>query len=493
MVKNLLLSFCLTFLGLSINAQNYLLNEADYIQNLDRQEDPRSFLLSRSHLDLNALLDHVFDSLTNASTISGFNAAILFDDGSVWKRANGQAVGFPFPQPMTEDHLMAMGSISKTFVATTIMLLVEDGLLNLDDPLHLYLPDYPNIDNRISIRQLLSHTSGLNDFLNENPNTTTTWATYLDSIWHIDTVLNHFVLEPNFSAGTGWSYSNTNFLLAGRIIEVVTGRAWYEVVRDRIIDPLNLTSTFTYPWEDFGTLELAHAFVDIDGNGSLEDAQGYGFNLDGLFSLASSAGCLISTPENIARFNKMLFTGQIVNSNSLMEMTTNYIPGPPSNGLYGLGTTSFPLGEPNWGHNGSLIYQSLALYFPNYDISLAIQQNDPTIGNNQNPQIDIYFIFQELVNAIASYVPTSLQELENNVTMDIFPNPVSNHLNITIVDHSNLQKDTELKIYAADGKLIDIITLTGKNISADVSDLQDGWYIIRLGNNVGKFLKAANR
>ena len=272
---------------------------------------------------LSEVLDAAFDSITNMSTLTGFNAAMILDDGSVWKRAVGMGEEEPEVVPLTTDHLMGMGSISKTFVSATMLLLMEDGLLALDDTIGQYITAYENVPGDVTIRQLLSHRSGINDYLNENPATVLEWVNNPDSIWVEDTLLNNYVLETNFLPGEAWSYSNTNYLLAGRIIENITGQLWYNVVRDRIINPLNLSSTFTYPWESPGVQPFSHAWLEWDALLGVDDLQGSGVSMDGFFSMASSAGCLISTPEDLVLFSNALYGGDLLQPASLVEMQTD--------------------------------------------------------------------------------------------------------------------------------------------------------------------------
>ncbi len=110
---------------------------------------------------LPATLDFVFDSVTSLTPIKGFNAAMLLPDGSSWKRAQGLAEEIPAAMPLSTEHLMGMGSITKSFVATTLLLLFEDGLLDLGDSIGRYVGPYPNVPGSVTIRQLLSHRSGI--------------------------------------------------------------------------------------------------------------------------------------------------------------------------------------------------------------------------------------------------------------------------------------------------------------------------------------------
>ena len=144
--------------------QSLLLNDqpGNTAAKLNVQTPASSLFVAGSSLP--EVLDHVFDSLTSISVIKGFNAAMLLPDGTLWKRASGLAEQIPAQIDLTTDHLMGMGSISKSFVSATMLLLLEDGLLSLDDSIGQYLEPYTNVPGHTTIRQLLSHRSGINDY-----------------------------------------------------------------------------------------------------------------------------------------------------------------------------------------------------------------------------------------------------------------------------------------------------------------------------------------
>jgi len=225
--------------------------------------------------------------------------------------------------------------------------------------------------------------------------------TYPDSIWEADSILFNHVLAPNFPVDEGWSYSNTNYLLAGKIIESITGNPWYEEVRDRILDPLGLVHTFAYPFESPGNQPFSHCWADIPLDGVMDDLQGSGISMDAFFSAANSVGCLISTPEDIAYFMDALFGGDLLQPATLDEMQVNYSNNPAI--IYGLGTVSYPsLAQENWGHDGNLIYKSWALYFPDEDATLVVQQNDNRVGPGFT---DINTVFNSLLQTYLTYSP----------------------------------------------------------------------------------------
>jgi D-alanyl-D-alanine carboxypeptidase len=434
--------------------------------------------------DLFEALDLAFDGITGSSNLKGFNAALRTPEGEVWKRAVGVAQEIPDTVDLNTEHLMGMGSISKSFVSATLLLLVEDGLLSLDDTIGMYLDDYPNIDPSANIKQLLSHRTGYNDYLNENIPFTTQLNLNLDSIWEPDTILKNYILPSNFEVGEDWSYSNTNYLLAGKIIENVTGLIWHEVVRDRILVPMGLSHTFTYPYEDYTPYDLAHCFADIDLDNQVEDFQGSGFSVDGLFSAANSAGCLITTPEDLVQFSKELYGTDFLEPSTLAEMQTNYsnIPG----FSYGLGAYSLSaLGLPNWGHDGSVIYKSIAFYFPSEDIAIAVQQTDNRVGPDF---IDVNEVLIALLNAYLNYSPVAVSKLEQEAVFQLFPNPANDQLIIDLPGQKEPEQPLSCSLFDVQGRILGSFILTQNQTTLNLTDLPKGIYALRLGNEVRKFV-----
>ncbi len=435
-------------------------------------------------------LDAAFDSITALTPIKGFNAAMLLPDGTYWKRSKGLAEELPAQVPLTTEHLMGMGSISKTFVSTTLLLLMEEGMFSLDDSIGQYIGPYPNVAGGITIRQLLSHRSGLNDYLNENPAMLDSLNSDLTHIWSFDEILNGYVLAPNFAPGIAWSYSNTNYLLAGVLIEALTSQPWHQVVRQKVIDPLGLTHTFVYPFELPGNQPFAHVFADLLGIGSVQDFQGFGIPDAGLFSAATSAGCLITTPEDLARFTERVFGGHLLQPATLLEMGTDYVQD-GSGALYGLGAASFPVPEnlENWGHNGDLIYKSIALYFPSENMSLAVQQNDDRSVDPTDPSSVDYDgndVFLALLIAYLNYSPPSAAgEVGAEAGWAFYPNPAGDFVLLR-----NMEVGGESMVTLSDLQGRQLVSQRIVNqgvVRLDLADLPAGGYVLRLGG-VSRFL-----
>lgn len=477
-MKNFLISALLImalFRPQDLHGQNALLNESSTRFLFKDADRSINVPLSISGSTLPEVLDHVFDSLTSQSTIKGMSAAMLLPDGTLWKRARGLARGLPTQQTLTTDHLLGMGSITKSFVATTLLLMIEDSLLSLDDSIGSYLAPYDHIPGHVTIRQLLSHRSGINDYLNENAAMVDAWLTYPDSIWVADTILHLYVLAPNFPVGSDWSYSNTNYLLAGRIIEEITGHPWYVEVRERILNPYNFSHTFAYPYESYGAQPFAHVWIDADGDGLVDDLQGIGFPDVGLFSIAGSAGSLLSTPEDLVQFHRLVYGGYLLQDTTLEEMLTDYIQD-GSGFEYGLGTLMYPLGSnlENHGHDGSILFYAIASFFPGEDLAIAVMQNDNRLevpGPTDAP-FDLNYLFLALLDTYLNYsIPSATHDqllfVEN---LSVSPNPADDFTKVefTLTTNSHVLST----LHRMDGGIVQ---------SNDFGWLEAGHHTLELG------------
>ena len=242
-------------------------------------------------------------------------------------------------EPLSTDDLFEIGSISKNFTATTLLLLQEEGKIDLNQTIDKWFPDFEKGD-KITVRMLLNHTSGIQE---QN--------SYGDPEDTVEEVNGYFNFEP----GTDWSYCNTNFILAGLIINKVTGKEAHEVIREKILDPLGMEHTFMKNYEEYPLEEKArgHAF-DEYGNIFPYD-HGYNF---------WTAGGIVSNAGDLFKYVHALFNGEIISQDSLDQMLDLVkVSGIP---YYGLGIQS---GEGPHGrfysHGGSVLYMcTLFAYYP---------------------------------------------------------------------------------------------------------------------------------
>ncbi|WP_373979117.1 serine hydrolase domain-containing protein [Streptomyces sp. TLI_146] len=258
------------------------------------------------------------------------------------------------------DGQVRVGSNTKTFTATVVLQLVGEGRVALDTPIEEYLPNLvrgDGIDGRdITVRQLLQHTSGLPDyteFMADDDLYGKGRHTYYQPRTLLDMALAHKAL---FDPGTGWSYSNTNYVLAGLLVEKVTGRPVAEEITERVIDRLGLRHTY-FPGVGDERIREAHpkGYHAAKPGAPLDDVT----ELDPSWGWA--AGQMISTPSDLNRFFSALIGGEeLLKPAQLAQMrTTVAVPDDfePGSGIrFGLGLVSTPLscGGLSWGHRGGI-------------------------------------------------------------------------------------------------------------------------------------------
>jgi D-alanyl-D-alanine carboxypeptidase len=255
------------------------------------------------------------------------------------------------------------GSTTKTFVSTVLLQLEAEGKLSLDDSVEHWLPGVVQGNgydgNEITIRQLLNHTSGVFSYTDDDAfaATLTTKQGFYANRFNVYTPdqLIHTALShpPLFAPGTGWQYSNTDYILAGKIISAVTGKSWRTEVQNRILSPLHLTETSSAG--DSNPLmpaPYAHAY-NIWGMAPNRD---YGDVTTDNMSWAGSAGDLITTTSDENRFFQALMKGQLLPAMQLAEMKT-IVPLAPGVG-YGLGLVHYTLpcdSRGFWSHDGGTV------------------------------------------------------------------------------------------------------------------------------------------
>ncbi|MFI9769409.1 serine hydrolase domain-containing protein [Streptomyces sp. NPDC052415] len=255
-----------------------------------------------------------------------------------------------------------VGSITKTFVATVLLQLEAEGRLSLDDKVDTWLPGLVagnGHDGReISLRQLLNHTSGIYNYTDDK----TFVETYLlkdgflrhryDTKAPEDLVAIAMTHEPDFAPGTDWYYSNTNYVLAGMVIEKATGRPYGEEIRDRILAPLDLRAT-TVP----GTRVTVPRPSSRAYSKLAESTTGPTYDVTRLNpSLAHAAGEMISDSGDLNRFYTALLKGRLLPPEQLKEMKTTVKVDAIPNAGYGLGLIERELtcGVTVWGHGGGI-------------------------------------------------------------------------------------------------------------------------------------------
>jgi len=319
--------------------------------------------------------------------LPGVEATVLFRDGSSWTGARGMAdaaaglkvqSGTPF----------AIGSVTKTFTAALILRDVEAGRIRLDDRLARYLPDVPNA-GKVTIRQLLNHMSGIPDYF-KNVKFDAVLNKSKKRVWTAEEVLEGYVRPALvFPPGSRWAYSNSNYLLLGMVAEKVGGAPWAERVREELLDPLGLASTYIQGAEA-PTVAPALAYRIIAGyRGPTPSARTDGSDIvpfTSVVTAAGAAGAIASTTQDMARWARALYGGDVLDPATRKQMLTFVKAyGYGWTTAYGLGVSRVVFqGRVSYGHTGALTGTRASIrYFPKDGVAIAVAFNrEPLVGDD---------------------------------------------------------------------------------------------------------------
>jgi CubicO group peptidase (beta-lactamase class C family) len=231
--------------------------------------------------------------------------------------------------PVKPATIFQSGSVGKQFTSAAIMMLVEEGKIGLDDSLPKYFPDAPSTWRRITIRELLSHTSGLAEYASDS---LTKPGGLLDI--RLDFTESQFVkfietLPIEFAPGEGWEYRNTNYLLLGAVIRKVTGKFYGDVLQERIFKPLGMTSTRIISEADI-IPNRAAGYQLVDGKIKNQDWVSPSFN-------TTADGALYFNVLDLAKWDAALYGTRLLKKSSLDTIWT---------------VTKLKNGQPNTHHYG---------------------------------------------------------------------------------------------------------------------------------------------
>jgi D-alanyl-D-alanine carboxypeptidase len=330
--------------------------------------------------DLQARLQRVVDAFHAGGAFAGVSASISLPDGSLINVTAGQSDTVRGVSMEPQDRML-QGSVGKTYFAALAMQLMEEGRLELDAPASRYLGHndwYHRIPNAgdVTLRHLMTHTSGVMRY-EFKPAFTTDLTADPDKVWRPEELMAYVLdEEASFAAGEGWEYSDTNFILLGMIMEEITGRPCYDLIQERLLDPLGLENTVPSDSRSIPGLIQGYAGPANPFGGTdevlLDDGR---FVINPQFEWAG--GGFASTPEDLARWARALYTGMAFDA-ALLPTMLDGVPaqlGPGSR--YGLGVilTDTPAG-PSQGHSGFFPgYLTEMAYFPELDVAVALQVN----------------------------------------------------------------------------------------------------------------------
>ena len=319
------------------------------------------------------------DSVANAAVAehrtAGVSVAVVKNGRTVLAKGYGFA-DLENDVPATPETVYRIGSITKQFTSAAIMRLMEQGKLSLDDTLQKFLPNFPSQGNRVTVRHLLNHTSGIKSYTSLGPK----WARVMRLDLVPDSLVALFANEPfDFKPGDRWMYDNSGYFLLGMIIEKLSGKPYGRYLQDEFFTPLGLKGT---EYCDQAPL-IRHR------------AQGYAPGPDGGFINAEplsmsqpyAAGSLCSTVTDLAAWALALSGGKVVSRASYQLMST---PGTLNDGkplTYGFGLGVGTLrGHRQVSHNGGINgFVSELHNYPDDSVVTVVLTN---IGGGAAPQLE---------------------------------------------------------------------------------------------------------
>lgn len=339
-----------------------------------------------------------FQQLLNNYVRRGLPGVVMFvkSPRGIWNGAAGYAK-IETKEPMTPTNLHYSDSMAKTYTATAIMMLVEEGKIQLDTKINEHLPrsicDKIGNGNEATVRQLLNHSSGIKNFTD-------------DIIFQLDIFNDPFRPippekqlqyiygeSPYFPAGRGTEYSNTNFLLLAMIMDNVLDESHAKLISDRIIRHLELESTYYKNEPDYPKPSgLVNTYADFLGNGNLENWSEEENALCETMEVGHSG--FIASSSDFARFLEALLSGELVSETSLSDMRAGV-----DNRAYGLG---FEFYNTRYGkaigHTGDFLgSQALMLYYLNEETYLVILMNVGPLGKVGDLYDEIWVAAQDVI------------------------------------------------------------------------------------------------
>ncbi len=357
-----------------------------------------------------AKLQQVIDSFQNSSDpgiVGGMAAAINVDGLAFWKGATGYAARnidaqnnlLPGGIPYTVNTLSRVYSVTKTFTAALTLELAREGYFSLDDPLIKYLPQItsvnPELNANVTIAQLLAHESGYSDYTTEI-NLQISIAFNPAHIWTPYETIS-FVHQVD-TPGAVRKYSSTNYVLLGAIMEAATGKPVEQLYRKHFFGKLNLEHTYLGKRKIPGNQNnLAAPHDNISGFNPIFGGTGQPifpdtvtnisrFAMDGVTSVAFTAGAMVSDVTDLTTWGNALFGGRATSKATLHTMVNSIAPFPDADGDYlGYGifyNTQISATDTFIGHDGNALgYRALMFYQPDRKMTIAVTTNGP----NPNP------------------------------------------------------------------------------------------------------------
>lgn len=299
----------------------------------------------------------------------------VFNKGEVSTQGYG-VTNIDNPLPVDDDTLFQIGSITKTFVGTMTLMLVEQGKLNLDTPIKEYLPEFKVQDNEATenatIRHLFTHTAGwVGDW-------------FPSGIDHGPDAVEHYVKtmkdDPQFTPlGEHLSYNNAGYNLAGRILEKVTGKVFSDLIKEMMFEPLGMTETYILPWE---MMTKRFASGHAPGEKGVEVAEPWSIG-----RASGPAGGIVSNVKDMVKYIKFHIGNDLLSKESMNALHTPQREYAPGHSIALTFWVDDNRDARSMGHGGGTVGQiSLLTIVPEHDFGVMLVTNC-ALGRVFNPKI----------------------------------------------------------------------------------------------------------
>lgn len=320
---------------------------------------------------------------------TGLQAAVIFNDGTIWQGVTGKADHWD-KNPLTHDHHLYIGSISKFFTATLVMRLVQQERISLSDTIDEWFDLAYSTD--VTVRMLLEHTSGVPNYT-EDLRFDLEYFARPAKRWNTAELVDVIKGKSlSFDPGSRHVYSNSNYILLGRILELVTGSPYRDLIQDFVREELGYERTYYLDYPD--DAPIANAYDESIFGLGRRNLTAFRTSIE---TGAYAAGGILSTAPNVAGFLRSIFSCRSLDKDVLSEMRT-FVDAPdedvPTQVGYGLGIRHLRIdGEDLFGHTGTIPgYSAIAMHHERPTYTIAVIGNVSTID-----QKGIFSALQEVV------------------------------------------------------------------------------------------------
>ncbi len=304
----------------------------------------------------------------------GLALLVARGDQLLYKGAVGRA-SIELGVPLSPEQLFRIGSVTKQFAAAALLRLIDEGRASLDDKLSKFLPDFPG-GGAISLAQLLNHSSGVRSYTGIPGYMHNPVRRELTTAALIDEFKN---LPPDFAPGTDWRYNNSGYVLVGAVIEAISGKPWHAFLDEALLKPHQLKHT-VYPGETRVLPGMVQGY-SLQPGGPVQAA--------GLISMSQphAAGALVSSLDDLWRWNRLLHGGALLKPASYKRMISAEGAAAKGPRRYGFGIAQEQLrGQPWLQHGGGIHgFVSLLAYQPQSQVTVALLRNSTGPG----PDLDL--------------------------------------------------------------------------------------------------------